>query len=336
MRKAAVALLVLVARAAFAADGPSFAGYLRFQVPPDTEIKWAAATNQLPAALWIYKVVPQHFSAAAVSNLVALGALTLRDERRRHGGFSNTNEDPLVFCNKQQTRTLTVVPSQGWIKYHDEYAPANHYNKTNHTWEPVRDLPGGKRLEDGALKFVEQFGIHRCDLVTKPSSTNLLTFGIKRTRTYFDRERGREVKDEEFYRGVFFVRRIAGIGFAGIGTGAGCEVCFGNDAKIADFELVWRNMQPGEQRSVASPAEIVKYVRAGGAVMTHRDSVNPRDVKKLTITEVVPFYMGATGEEIQSLVYPFAQIEAIASLGSTNLNVQLYCPILTQRASAQK
>ena len=130
-------------------------------------------------------------------------------------------------------------------------------------------------------------------------------------------------------RGIFFNRRIDGVNFAGIGAGGGCQIKFSNHAKIADFRLVWRNLQPYKQYRVASPDEILSYIRDGQAVLTHKNLVNPADVKKLTITDCSPLYMGADGKEAQDLVYPFAQVEAVADLGTSSTNIQLYCPILS-------
>jgi hypothetical protein len=67
--------------------------------------------------------------------------------------------------------------------------------------------------------------------------------------------------------------------------------------------------------------------------MTHRSNVNPADVKKITVTELTPFYMGARGEETQDFTYPFAQLEAVADVGTTNTAVQLYCPILSETSA---
>lgn len=192
-------------------------------------------------------------------------------------------------------------------------------------------MPNDAKAEKLGLKFLKQFGIQHADLAQNAKG-HLLTFGEKRTRGYFDRRRGKYVDDELIARGIFFNRRIDGVNFAGIGIGSGCEIMFGNHAKIANFKLVWRNLQPYEHRQVACPDEIIRYIRDGQAVMTHKNLVNPADVKRLTITDCSPLYMGAAGEETQDFVYPFAQLEAIASLGDTNENIQLYCPILSTNA----
>jgi hypothetical protein len=40
----------------------------------NSEILWTAPTNGLPRALWIYKIIPEAFSAAMVSNAMKIGS----------------------------------------------------------------------------------------------------------------------------------------------------------------------------------------------------------------------------------------------------------------------
>ncbi len=311
-----------------AAIGPVFGNsFPKFHVH-NPEIVWAAPTNQSRAALWIYKVVPQHFSSSAISNLVVMGGFTMKDEQHGHDKITNTNEDTLFFFSKDRICNLTVVPPQGRIEYWNGLVLPNHWDKTNHLVEPVEGLPDETKVEKLGLKLLNQFGIQRDDLAQRTDG-HLITFGEKETRGYFDRRSKKYIDDEVIARGIFFNRRIDGVNFAGIGAGGGCQIKFSNHAKIADFRLVWRNLQPYKQYRVASPDEILSYIRDGQAVLTHKNLVNPADVKKLTITDCSPLYMGADGKEAQDLVYPFAQVEAVADLGTSSTNIQLYCPILS-------
>ena len=80
---------------------------------------------------------------------------------------------------------------------------------------------------------------------------------------------------------------------------------------------------------MASPEAIMQKIREGKAVLTHKNLVNPAMIQSLTITDCSPLYLGASGNVSQDFVYPFAQLEAVAKIGGTNANVQLYCPILS-------
>jgi hypothetical protein len=312
-------------------DGPLFDSSFTAFKGMKGEIFWGAPTNQPFKELWIYSVVPQDFSGEQVSNLMALGSFNLRYEKKWHRNILTTNTEPLLFVNSSNTCDLLIVPAQGWIKYHDQFAPANRWDKTNHLHEAVQGLPDEQGAEKLGLQFLNQFGIERGDLAQKPDG-HLVTFGTEEKRSYFDRATGKYIDDEVLERGIYFNRRVDGINFAGIGLGGGCEIVYGNHAKIAELRLLWRNLKPAERHEVASPNQMVQWIRQGKAVLTHKNLVNPSEVKKLTITDMSPLYMGASGEETQNLVFPFAQLEATADLGYTNVPIQLYCPILSMDA----
>jgi len=308
--------------------GPDFGNSLpKFKVR-HPEIVWATPTNQPRKMLWVYKAAPQNFSAITISNIMSMGNFTVADEQNGNTEISSTNENTLFFFNKKRECNLTVVPLNGWIEYWDNYAPANHWDKTNHLWEQVAGVPNDAKTKKLGLQFLKHFGIGPADLA-QDSKGHLITFNEKQTRGYFDRRRGKYIDDEVIARGINFDRRIDGVNFAGIGVGGGCEILFGNRARIAKFELVWRNLKPYKKYRIASPDEIMSYILNGRAVLTHKNLVNPADVKKLTITDCSPLYMGANGDETQDLVYPFAQVEAVANLGTNSLDIQLYCPILS-------
>jgi hypothetical protein len=307
---------------------PAFDGSFPACVLHGAAVFWAASTHGVPKTLWVYKVVPQHFPFAAISNLMALGSFTFKDEQRGHRDISPTNEDTLFFFDKKRGCNLTIIPSRGEITYWDDSARPNHWDKIRHENEPVLGVPDEATAQKLGLKFLRQFGIRPADLA-QIGHGHLLTFGKKQTRSYFDRATGKYIENEVTSCGVFFNRRLDGINFAGTGIGGGAEIDYSNHAKLAEFRLLWRNVQPFERHAIATPDEILQWIRDGKAVMTHKNPVNPGDVKKLTITAISPLYMGASGDETQDFVYPFAQLEAVADLGGTNVNIQLYCPILS-------
>lgn len=212
-------LLSLIAGVSFAANVPDFGNsFLKFQISTNVELTWAA-TNHLRDNLLTYKVVPQTFSVKGISELL------------RQGSFTNkitTGSERLSFVDSSNTCTVQIVPATGWIKFWNEYAPAAHWDKTNHLWEKVDGVPDDSQTEKLGIKFLSNyFGIQWSDLAQK-SDGDLITFGEKKTRSYFDRRTQKYIDDEVTARGVFFIRRLDGVGFAGIGNGGGCEIEFGN------------------------------------------------------------------------------------------------------------
>ena len=319
MKFCVIGLLCIVAGVALATNAPNFGNeFPKFQIN-NPEITWAA-TNRLRPELWTYKVVPQSFSAKGISVLLHQSCFTNRVSANVTEQFS--------LVNKSNTCTLRIVPSQGWIKYWNESAPANYWDRTNHLWEQVEGLPNEVEVERLGLRLLNQFGIRREDLAQRADG-HLITFGSKKSRSYFDRRTQKYIDDEVTARGIFFDRRIDGVDFAGIGLRGGCNIEFGNHEKISEFNLVWRNLQPYENYKVASQNEVIQYIREGKAVLTHKNLVNPAEVKSITITDITPLYMGASGDVSQEFVYPFAQVNGMADLGYTNVDIQLYCPVLS-------
>jgi hypothetical protein len=320
-----VGLWCFAASATLAANALNFGNELPTWKLKDGEIKWAV-TNQLRRDLWVYKVIPQTFQAEGIKELLRQGSFT----NIISGDISNN----FTLVNKANTCFLQVNPAQGSITYWNEYAPANHWDKTNHLWEKVEGLPSQSEAEKFGLRFLRQFGIQRKDLAQRADG-HLITFGEEQSRSYFDRRTQTNIEDEVKSRGIFFNRRIEGVDFTGIGIRGGCGIAFGNHGKISQFNLVWRNLKPYEHYKTASAEEMIQFIRDGEAVITRRNPVNPADIKSITITDVSFLYMGAKGDEKQDFVYPFAQVNVRANLGSTNADIQLFCPILSTNKLGQ-
>ncbi|HTS17699.1 MAG TPA: hypothetical protein VMP11_09010 [Verrucomicrobiae bacterium] len=299
-------------------------------VPANCEVEWSVPTNHLLGPLWVYKTIPQHFPDQAVSNLVALGSFTARDREkitdedlaRASAEERAMATDVLAYESEDERRNLVVCPATGYIFYIDQEVDDVHC--------PIEDVPSEAKAQELGLKLFAQFGFSRPEIVNKPNSSEPLAFKEPRNRSHFDREQGKLVKDGVYSRGVFFVREIDGVSFAGIGVAGGFYVRFASHAKVAELELVWRNLQPYKRYQVASPAQILRWIREGKAVMPG-PNVEPGSVKKLTITDISPLYMGELGEKPQEFTHPFANLGTLADTGQTNISVQLYCPILTDK-----
>jgi hypothetical protein len=306
----AVCFLAL-ADAVFAGEGLSFKGFPEFR-NPQAEIVWVSRPRN-PASLWIYKVVPQTYSPSTISNFMALGSFTDADRIQ--------NDSTLRFRSDDKSKNLEIIPANGWVRYWDNQADSTYKKE-------IEGVPNNQEVERKALELLARFGIERTNLALRPGTSRPIGFGTQISSEHFSKTQSNRVTDI-INRGVMFVRAIDGVSFTGTGIGGGTKVNFGLRGQLQWFEIVWRNLQPFERGKVASPDEISRWIKDGRAVMTHRNYVNPKDVKKLTITDCAPLYMGCGGNVKQAFVYPFAQLEAIADLGYTNSPLQLYCPILS-------
>jgi hypothetical protein len=325
--------MLLGAGNAFGQEAPSFKGDGTPFIPVDCEIVWAAPTNQLPKALWVYKTIPQHFSDTTISNLLALASFTTRDKinvtaeelAQLSPEDRAKDEDAFGFENENRRHNLAVYPATGYIFYMDQ--------KVDGIRSPFEDVPSEAMAQELGLILLAQIGIPRSDLANRRDSSEPLTFKQPTTRGHFDREQRKLVKETDS-RGVMFVRQIDGVNFAGNGYEGGFYVRFASYAEVAELKLVWRNLQPYKKYQVASPDQIMQWIKEGKAVvvtMPDVHKVNPREVKKLTITEISLLYAGEPGETLQDLTYPFASLSAIVDTGRTNIGIMLYCPILSDK-----
>jgi hypothetical protein len=326
MKFFAVCLAVLLSPMIVSAGEPLPKGKA-FQ-PVHFEIIWAAPTNKQPTALWIYRNIPQEFSTRAISNLMIMGSFTAHDARKLSDEERGIDKQGLAFSNEEETRFLGISPALGLITYQDQ--------KAGDMTKPASGVPSEAKVKKLALKFLEQIGIPQSNFATTSQKKgDLLSFKDQRTRGYFDKAKKKFVEEAD-YRGIFFVRRVDGVNFAGIGVAGGFYVGFGNSGKIAKLELVWRNLQPYQRYETASPEQIMAWVKEGKAVMPYplvNPDLNPSEISKLTIKEFSPLYKGALADEPQEFTFPFAQLNCIASVGKTNVNLQLYCPILSTKTA---
>jgi hypothetical protein len=308
---------VLAGPATFAAglvlDGPVFSA-------TNVRIVWNAPTNRWPTNLWIYKVLPQKFSPEVTSKLMAIGPFTLKDRTHIEGQPPFKDKRLLYFANTERTRHLGIFPPLGWIYYRDEHV--NLLGK-----ESARGVRPEAEVLELAHKWLEKFGIDRDELATRENSSDLQTYRIVDTRTFFDRTKN-ERKSEVILRGVSFVRRIDGVSLTGSGSDGGFTISFGNEGKIVNLELLWRNLKRERLCKAASPAEIMKRLEQGHGRMVPIMGTDLRGAKRLVIEKVTPFYLGEAGETAQDFVYPFAALECTLDGGSNR--IVLKCPIIRQ------
>jgi len=143
--------------------------------------------------------------------------------------------------------------------------------------------------------------------------------------TTYDRPGGNETNKAVSMRGIVLFRQIEQVQI----IGNGFWIHFGNDARPLSFEMQWKKLEPMESHKVATPDEIVSWIKSGKAV-TSQPIDDLTQAKELTITQIIPRYKSSSLE----LLHPYAEIELVADLGSTNrVVVNLDCPVIeTEKA----
>ena len=218
--------------------------------PGQVEVVWSVSPASIPPAVWHYKNVPQSFSPAVISNLMALGDFRPSDAVK---GFSWAVAAAIRFENPNKTRRLTILPAEGWVEYDNQEVRTGLKG-------PIEEVPDEAQAFRLGLLYLHKVGVDRSQLATKYGSSDLLVFATKR-------ERGRVASThragspEVLSRGVSFVRRSDGAAFTGTGPAGGFSVEFGNHARVAHLELVWRNREPWQSCPVDSAPWMKQWKR---------------------------------------------------------------------------
>lgn len=288
----------------------------RYQPPATVQVIWQA-TNDLPKALWVYRVIPQTFPTAVITNLLAIGHLQATDAAKPPSNLS-PDRNLMYFRDKKTTRnhSLLIAPALGWVQYMDQSDSAR---------DPVEGVPDDAKVETLALDCLLRLGIDRSLLADKPRSRYPAVQGK------LDSHR-QKLTEEVFQRGISFVRRVDGVPDAG----KSFWIEFGNRGKIKRFELVWRNLSPHQIRALASPDEVIALIREGRAVapMQDFDWTASLHATQLTITDVRLYYFDRPGMQPLDFMYPYAELELAAHFGTNTSTFYLTCPILSSNTAS--
>ncbi len=268
------------------------------EVAAGMKVVWAVPANTWPPTnkIWSYKVVPQHFSDAAISNLMILGSFTEKDKT----GFG---------YGSLGTKYLKINPTLGYIEYYDEKAIASPTSAITNVPEPVIGVPDKEESLRLGLKYLHLAGIDTSQLLNPRWYTE--------TRGWINQKTHTEV-DEVQMRAVDFERRIDGL----VADGAGIAyVGFGNNAKVANLKISWRGLEPYKSLdNLVTPKQIVQLLQIGKIPFLPRVRTvwTFGKVKTLTITSVSAYYQMRPGEEPMDFVTPTLQFNALMNNGTTN------------------
>jgi hypothetical protein len=293
-----------------------------FHPATNVDVVWKA-TNDLPRGLWIYKVMPEAFSAAVVSNAMRLGHFTMKN-------YSKTTESPfqdkhLIYffawndeTNHLHRRFLYIAPTLG----------AMMYNSAPDYKQPIENVPTAEEAEKMAEDVLFQLGIDR-ELYFHPQT------GYDETsiRYKYNRQTHQLIQPgitNITLRGVAFSRRIDGVRES---THWCFLIHFRSHGEIEDFSLTWRNLLPQESHRTVTKDEIIQMIKSGQTTLPPQftDTTGVEEATRLTVTRITPFYYSGTGTERLDYLYPYAEMEVL--VGTTNSHlIYLQCPILAEKS----
>jgi hypothetical protein len=309
-------LLILaqaMALAAFAA-GPPFGGdYYKPFDGKDCEIIWDAATNQSPSLIKIWKVIPTKFSPSTVSNLLQIAGLKPSQHKRVDQDGVFAGKDVRFFGDRNDTRQLNLIPSQGFIVI----------SRLDTRAQIPKELPSGvpdpKTALQLTLEILEKIGISQSELAT--NSDGKLQAGYTQGEVLHKDKRTGLVVTNIDERQIFLKRQIEGIPVTGSTDGVTAH--FGNEGKVGYLSVVWRAINPERECPVPDATGFINQIKSGRVLIP---AWAQGGYKKLTITKVSFNYWENSGSEPQSHIYPFAVLEAKTDQPGENSNVQLFIP----------
>ena len=309
-------LLGIFCLASHAAD-ISFEQLGQVYLETNINVIWNVPKNSVPSGLWVYRVVPTEFPASAISNLMAIGSFTEADKR-------SVPSDPhtLSFASSNGKRTLWIAPDLGYYSYADSEADNMNLPES---------VPDKRQVFELATNLLSKLDIDLSQLAKKDDQSDLRSYTTHAQALLYKGFNQAAYATNTHMRGIYFVRSINGADFIGTGGRGGCMIEFGHDAKISRITTSWRQLNKYKHYSVATPDVLLKRIEGGNAVYTSSsgNEINWASVKEITINRVRPQYFGQVYSEVQKIVYPLAQIDAVADFGYTNQSFQLYCPILS-------
>lgn len=157
MKFSAAFLLGMVGLAVFAA-GPPLTEFCQPFTAGKTELVWNA-TNKTPQRVKFFKVLPTRFAAETVSNALDLAQLTPANKLLPRQGGILGGKDVLAFENRDKTRHLDIVPSQGTIAI-------NRKDVIALPRKPVVNVPSTIDAIRLLFNLLPKFGIRQSEIVT--------------------------------------------------------------------------------------------------------------------------------------------------------------------------
>jgi hypothetical protein len=94
---------------------------------------------------------------------------------------------------------------------------------------------------------------------------------------------------------------------------------FGDNAKIHQFEISWRNVRPSKLlQNFVTKEEIVRSIKERRTQLPLIDDIPLEGIKRVTITNAMPRYPRKSGDEPMDLIVPVLQLDAVMETIKTN------------------
>jgi hypothetical protein len=290
------------------------------------DISWKASKHPWPKTIWLYQAKPTWFSPTVISNLLSLCSLTTNDINR---AYSSANV--LNFSKSGRNLRISFVESE--ITY---YSTPSH--DPNHL---ATNVPDTNQLVVLAKNLLPQIGINLSELTKLKNGQPEFRFDTNEEigTTYF--LKNNTTLNHIDHRSIAFRRTLDGIKFIFGGGGDG-RIVYGENGKIIQMTIEWRGLERKKLYSTATKKQILQWLHEGRCYFPrwfyppYQDKIDIdwTKVKHLTITDAEAYYWGAPfperGIPMHIYTYPFAILSATVNTGTTNLNIEIDCPVIDE------
>jgi hypothetical protein len=284
--------------------------------PANTRIIWQVPSNQIPRSLGLYTTVPTIFQVAVLSNAIRLASFSMPRTLKASTNTLHVSDNNEGFWS----RALDVMPQYGQLGYH---VRSDIINPTN--------VPSAAEVSQLAWQYAGLLGLNSAELFEKPQS---------RCERMCEHD---PFRNHVGARSTFLTRKIGDFGLRDYGF----DIEFGAHKQLRRFTVLWPTLKLAETAPTATPQQIIECIRARKTPLALLEPEGRLDratltalgkTRTLTITNLIPTYAeGRFGKAPSNgpdeIFTPIAELEAIAQLEHTNLQIRLYAPILVQDAA---
>jgi len=276
-------------------------------------VEWSA-TNSLTTTMNVYRVSPAQFSTEMISKVVGLGGFTNHAQVVKALSPALKGKD-CSFEEQPARKAISISPRRGTIAFMNSKVIALPRGS-------VTNVPGNDETLRLARRVYQELGMGESQLAEGRTANEPLFWRTRQTSTY--KRNGTPIR-EQTANGLYLVRGIDDVSFAGVGHFGGLFLLFGNEGRIANFDLCWRNLSVAKKVPVVNRDRISDWVKSGKVFMEPEPDLPPV-IEKLVITNVIPHYYGFNSSEVQEWVYPFLTLEGFAEGAGKKTAVVLCCP----------
>ena len=200
------------------------------------------------------------------------------------------------------------------------------------------NLPDTNKIVEITTNFLPKIGIQMSEIRKYPNGKPIISYDPNPQGRIYFLHNFTTVTNLD-HRLIAFRRALDGIVY--YGSGGNGTIDYGDNGRILDIMIYWRGVKRVKQVPTLNKEEILKCLKNGRCYFPrwvylpyddNRIDIDWAQVKHLTINKVEPRYLGNEYPEgqmpIHWFILPFAVLQARVDMPTTNLNIEIDCPLI--------